>query len=216
MPDQPDQSDQTDQTGETGPPAPPPAALPEPAEPAAPAPPPRAFAQGTGVLLQIVGMTLFLSTCCVCSSLEAWDPPMSKDEAKEKVEQQNEADFIITAQRMFQDPATAGLSLMVVCSTVGGLALAVFGLGLQSDKPRAAWAAMITAALWLVILIASGVCLWIGGATLIAKGWNIVMVLLACAVLAFTVAALRQILKHPPPPGLDILPPDFEIPKFRH
>jgi hypothetical protein len=179
-----------------------------------PSPPPRAFAQGTGVFLQIVGMTLFLTTCCVCSSSGLWDPPMSKDETQEKLDQKQ--DPVITARRLFADPATAGLSLMVVFSTIGGLALAVFGLGLQSDKPRAAWAAVATAAVWLAILIGAGACLWIGGATVVAKVWNALLLLVATIMLGFTVAALRQVRQHPPPPGLEILPPDFEIPRFRH
>lgn len=191
-----------------------------PLPPSAPAPapktpPPRAFAQGTGVMLQVVGMILFLSTCCVCSSSDSWEPPLSTNEMQEKLNEQK--DIVITVRGMFRDPATTGLSMMVVFSTVGGLALAVFGLGLQTDKPRAGWAALITAIIWLLVLIVAGVCLWIGGASWFAKLWNLFLLVLAVLAVVFTAAALRQVRANPPPPGMDILPKDFEIPRsYRH
>lgn len=162
----------------------------------------------------MVGMMLFLSTCCVCSSSGVWDPPMSKDQAQASIDEKKE--IVITLSQTFRDPATAGLSLMVMFSTVAGLALAVFGLGLQSDKPRAAWAALTTALLWLLILIAAAICLWVGEAGIVAKIWNLALLLIAVILLGFTIAALRQVRQFPPPPGMDILPKDFEIPKFRH
>lgn len=139
---------------------------------------------------------------------------MSKDQAQARLDEKKE--IVITLSQTFADPATAGLSLMVLFTTVGGLALAVFGLGLQSDKPRASLAAVVTAALWLLILIAAGICLWVGSASIVAKIWNLVLILIAALLLGFALVAWKQVRQFPPPPGLDILPPDFEIPKFRH
>lgn len=175
---------------------------------------PRAFAQGTGVLLQMVGMTLFLSSCCICSVSGYWDPPMGRHETQEKL---NSKQIEPSSQmKPFADLATTGLTLTVVFTTLGGLALAVFGLGLQSDKPRAGWAATISAALWLLVLLVAGVCLWSGGAGFVPKVWNIALTFVAVILLGFSIVALRQVLAHPPPPGMEILPPDFEIPKFKH
>ncbi len=200
----PDKSDNPNSTAESTSPA--------TAEPVAP--PVRAFAQGTGVLLQMVGMTLFLSSCCVCSMSGLWDPPMGRYETQEKLNTKQIEPS--TPMRPFADLATTGLTLTVVFTTLGGLAMAVFGLGLQSDKPRAGWAAVLTTTAYLIIMIAAAICLWAGGASLVPKVWNLVLTLIALILLGFSVVALRQVLRHPPPPGMDILPPDFEIPKFKH
>ena len=189
---------------------------PNPTETDAPVEPPvRAFAQGTGVMLQVVGIILFLVTSCMCVFAKVWDPPISKDAAKETLEK--EADPLAALLAIAQQPDRLGKFLTVVISSVAGLSLAVFGLGLQSDKPRAAWGAVTTAIIWLAALLTGGVLLWTGGGTIAMRIWNMLLALLAALVVAFAIAALKQILRHPPPKGLEVLPPDFEIPKgFRH
>lgn len=180
------------------------------------APPVRAFAQGTGILLQVVGVTLFLTTCCVCSSAWVWDPIYTTGEMERQINEEN-VQPIPTLRTMFKDPGTAGFSLMVAFSTVGGLAMAVFGLGLQADKPKAAIASVVTVGLWIIVLLGSGICLWIGDGSIAARIWNFLLFALACVLMCFTVTALKQIRKNPPPLGMDILPADWEPPKrMRH
>ncbi len=196
-------------------PPPNPASSPDGNAPAATPPPPRAFAQGTGVLLQIVGVILFLTTCCVCSSSGLWEDVMTAQQAERKVHEKE--DIVITFRKMLDEPGRAGASIMVVFSTVCGLALAGFGLGLQADKPRASIGALVSACAWLFSLILAGVCLWIGQASSFARGVNAGFCVISIIVLCFTVAARREVRANPPPPGLDVLPPDFEIPKYgRH
>lgn len=166
-------------------------------------------------MLQAVGVVMFLTTCCVCSTSTLWEGDIpSRGQLKQMEEHDS---VVITAERMFADPARAGASLMVVFSTVGGLAMAALGLGLQSDKPKAACGAVIATGLLTLILLGAGVCLWIGGAGFFAKLWNVLITLLVGTLFGFTIAALRQVLANPPPPDLDVLPDDFEIPRgFGH
>ena len=198
----------------TTPPTTPPPTSPPQAGSAATSPP-RAFAQGTGVLLQFVGVVMFLTTCCVCSLSGLWEGVLTKEQAERKVHEKEE--IVITFRRMFEEPGRAGASIMVVFSTVGGLALAGFGLGLQADKPRAALGAVISAMLWMLTMILAGVCLWIGDGSWLARGINALFFVGSIIIVSFTVAACREVRANPPPPGLEILPPDFEISKYgRH
>lgn len=188
---------------------------PEPGPPVAPAsPPPRAFAQGTGVLFQVVGFAMFVSTCCVCSAAGRWEAP-SRGATIEKLKQ--DEPLVITLRRMFDEPGAAGLMLTVSFATVGGLAMMVFGLGLQSDKPNAAYAAVATCALLTMMLLGAAACLWIGESGWVSRLWNHALAAVTMTLLGFAIAALRQIRRDPPPPGMDILPDDFEIPRgFGH
>jgi hypothetical protein len=187
--------------------------------PAHPAPPVRAFAQGTGVLLQVAGMILFLHSCCICSAAVQWDKPPTRGQTQRQLDElardDRQQDVLLTIRRSLDEPGKAGRTLTVVLTTVGGLALAVFGLGLQSDKPRAAWGAVIAAMAWLLALLGTGVLLWWGDSSWTMRLWHAALLLTSAVLVGFTIVALRQVRRHPPPPGLDILPPDFELPQ-RH
>ncbi len=178
-------------------------------------PSPRAFAQGTGIYLQVVGVLLFLTTCCVCSSAVFWDPVDTAGEMEQKVTVEKQQP-IPTLQTMFKDPATAGFSIMIAFSTVGGLAMAVFGLGLQADKPKAAAGAMVSVVVWALVLIGAGVGLWIGDGSIGARLWHLLMMAIALLSLGFTAAAFKQVRKHPPPTEMEVLPADWEPPKRGH
>ena len=95
-------------------------------------PSPRAFAQGVGLVLQTVGFILFMSSCCICSVAGLWDPTLTRGQVVEQLEQAKTIGIDITT--LFNEPAKAGLMLTVMFATIVGLALAVFGLGLQSEK----------------------------------------------------------------------------------
>jgi len=182
--------------------------MPSPSDTSSSAPPPRAFAQGTGVVLQTVGMVFLLATCCVCSMTFLWDPAPPRGAVQNPVPQSLAESF----SAMLADPGRSGLMLTIVALNVGGLSLAVFGLGLQSEKRRAAWGATITIVLLTVALLVAGVGLWWGEATLHARFWHALVMLLTLALWPFIIVALRQVITHPPPADVEVLPPDFKIP----
>lgn len=173
-------------------------------------PSPRAFAQGTGVLLQTVGMILFFSTCCVCSLAGLWDPLLSRPEVLQQL--QGNEPVGLTFWMLFQHPAKAGIMLMVMFMTVGGLAMAGFGLGLQSDTARSAWGALVTVTVMLAVLAVAGAGIWIGRASWAARLWHVGLFALMWIMLGFVWVALRQVLAHPPPADVGVLAADFKIP----
>lgn len=167
------------------------------AESTPPSSPPRAFAQGVGILLQTVGVLMFLTSCCVCSGRWFVDPPLSPADVSRMLSENPEAQEGQAAWSA--DSRKAGMMLLTMFSTVGGLTLAVFGLGLQSDKPRAAWGALISSAALSVVLIVAGALLIRGGATVAAMIWLGLLLALTLALTGFCFAALRQVRANPPP-----------------
>ena len=178
-------------------------------------PAPRAFAQGTGILLQTVGGILFLSSCCVCSSSFLWDPQWSLIQAQRFLEdqehgqQQGDGASWFPSQRL-GGPAKFGLMLMVMFTTVGGLAMAVFGLGLQAEKPASGWAALVTNGVFLLVLIVAGAALWSGQASPAVRVWHGIVSMVVIVLLGFTITALRQMIAHPPPGDLQVVPADYD------
>lgn len=178
-------------------------------------PPPRAFAQGTGIVLQTVGILLFLTNGCVCSMTGLWDPVASRTDVIEQIDSGRPLGMSI--QRMFEDPAKAGYMLTVVTSTVGGLAMGVLGLGLQTDRRRAAAGALVSVAMTGAVMLAAGVLLWVGAAPWGARAWNAVLLAVILTAMVFTWHALREVRAAPPPPDIDIVPPGTKIPySFYH
>lgn len=180
-----------------------------------PKPPPRAFAQGTGLLLQIVGFTLFLSSCCICSSTGLWEPVADTGEITEALRSQR--DVVVSFRHMFDNPTMLGYTLTAMFTTAGGLALATFGLGMQTDRKWAAPAAAVSSVTLLVILLAAGVALWLGEGGWMYRLWH--LILLAVMVLAscFSVAAWREVRRQPPPVDVDVVKPGTKIPySFYH
>lgn len=171
------------------------------------APPPRAFAQGVGVLLQTVGVILALSGCCICSTAGLWD----QQEGGQNLMVQPDQLAGIAIDRLLEKPARAGMMLTVVFSTIGGLAMAGFGLGMQSQTPRSAWGALASVILLLAILIVAGIGLWVGQGTIANRLWHAGLTVLVLTLAGFTISALRQVIAHPPPPGLRDLPPGFDV-----
>lgn len=181
-----------------------------------PPPPPRAFAQGTGVMLQTVGMILFLSSCLICSLSSWWHPMQDRGEVIEQVRTGQ-----TTGGNLLRDirerPVEAGYAMTVIFSTVGGLGLAVFGLGLQAERRRAGVAAMVTASILLFILLIAGALLWHGGAAWPARILHGLLTFTVAVVALFTWHAMRQVLADPPPADIDIVPPGTKIPySFYH
>ncbi len=173
-------------------------------QPQSPPPPPRAFAQGTGLLLQLVGGALFFSTCFVCLTSGIWDP------ISERRVITDASALPSRWESLLSNTGKVGFMLLIMSSTVGGLALMVFGLGLQAEKRRAGWAAFIANLLLAVVLLTAAVLLWIGPASFVARIWASLLTLIVLALLGFTVAALRQIIADPPSGELHTVPHDFD------
>ncbi len=179
----------------------------EPTEPVTQTPP-RALAQGVGVLLQTVGVLLFLTTCCLCSTSFLWDPILAPDVAVKLAQHPRTA---------LDDPGKAGVALTIITMSAGGLALATFGLGLQADRRRAAIGALFTAGAMTVILLFAGSALWRGDVAVTTRIGHAGVTLIVLIALGFAIAAWRQVRAEPPPDDVDIVPPGTKIPySFYH
>ena len=168
---------------------------------------PRAFAVGTGAILQVVGMLLFLSTICVCAFAGQWDKVLSRSEVLER-HQQNQT-LAWSVGDLIDEPARAGMMLLSMFMTVGGLAMTVFGFGLQAQKRRSALGALLTMLLALLVLIVAGIGLWMDAASPLARLWHAGLSLLVLALTLLTINAFKQMQVHPPPPDLYTVPADF-------
>jgi hypothetical protein len=154
-------------------------------------------------------MMLFLTTCCVCSTSFLWDPIQSPSQA---IEQSAAA-----PSTMLDDPGRTGHALTIMVATVGGLALAGFGLGLQSDHRRAGAGAVISCLAMLLVLKFAGIGLWMGDATWAVRIWHIVLTIITLIAGGFSLVAWRQVRRQPPPTDVDIVPPGTKIPySFYH
>lgn len=173
-------------------------------------PPPRAFAQGVGVLLQAVGGLFLLSNVCICVCTPIWDPAgtfLKIDTTKEIP-----GDPLTSLSELTNEPAKAGLMATILGMAIGGLALAGFGLGLQSDRRRAAASSLATCTILTVMLIGAGAGLWIGHGAMVARIWHGLLLALMFVVDGFVIAAFIQVRANPPPPDADVLPPGYKIP----
>ena len=217
-------------------------------------PPLRAFARGTGLLLQTLGFVLFISTCCICSLAGQWesvpsraellnpslaeeqpasDPPpsgspaptdlgTSSDLAK-KVEPS--ASHVArhttlpptsgSLAELMGKPVQAGMMLMAMFMTVGGLALVVFGLGMQSEKRGSGTGALIVVGGSLLVLILAGIGLWSGPASWLARLWHGLVFLVLCGLLPFVFVSWRQMRAHPPPDDLYVVDGDFDVDTYK-
>jgi len=175
-------------------------------EPASQAP--RAFAQGTGLVLQSVGLVLFLSTCCVCGFAGQWDPVPSHGQILEGYRHAPPQSWSLG--NLAEHPSRAGMMLMAMFMTIGGLAMLVFGLGMQSLKRGAALGALVTVTASLVIVAVAGVGLWVGGGAWVARAWHAVVLLVTIGLLPLTAVAWKQMRSNPPPADLYVLPADFD------
>jgi len=170
----------------------------------------RAFAQGTGVLLQVVGMFLFMFHCCVWSLIGLWEPIQDRSKVIEQIS--DGASIGVTVSWLWEHPSEAGQMLMVVAATVGGLGLAGFGLGMQADKARSATGALVTSGLMLVMLAMAGLGLWRGQGWWLGRIWHGVLIAVNVGVMGFCWAALMQVRQNPPIAGAEVLSKDYKIP----
>jgi hypothetical protein len=165
-------------------------------------PSPRAFAQASGVVLQLVGVVLALGTCCwwTFAGLGAPAEPVDASAVPRTfAEQWRAAD----ASRLW--------GMFAVCvSLVGGLALAALGLGLQAEKRRsgtaATWVSTVGALFWFVYFAYA----LTHGAGVGRLAWCVLMFVAwgLCAVLS--IISADELKRHPPPPDLGRAPADLK------
>lgn len=176
-------------------------------------PPPRAFAQGTGLVLQAVGAVLFLTTCCVCSLSGQWETVLSRGEILES--QQDDQALNWSAADLIDRPGQAAMMLMAMFMTVGGLAMLAFGLGMQSEKRHSALGAVLTILAADGVLIVAAVGLWAGETHWLARLWHAAMMLTVLLLTPMTIVAYRQMRADPPPEDLYVVPEDFDIDAYK-
>jgi len=162
--------------------------------------PPRAFAQGVGLLCQTFGVLLFLSSCCVCSLSGAWDQPIIRPPQ------------VVTLGTLLERPDAWAAMLTVFTATLAGLALAAFGLGLQADRRAAPLGTLVTTLTALILLLIAAAALWFDDGTWPMRLWNGLLLLLFATLTPFAFAARRQFCADPPAADVDIVPPDQKIP----
>ena len=161
---------------------------------------PRAFAQASGAVFQVVGPVLMLSSCCLFSLLgliqEQADQPIGSFR-----------DWLTVAT----PPQIIG-GLDVLFSTIAGMMLLAVGIGLQGDHPSAGRHALIVTTLLAVGWWGS----FLGFMLLGGRWWQILLSLLlaAGATLLFLLAgtSARVLRMHPPPPDANVATPDLEPP----
>lgn len=171
--------------------------------------PPRAFAQGVGVVLQGLGVFLALSNCCICSLAGLWDPNLTSTEARQVLADHPE---VVTAPVSYlRDPARAAIGVTLLVATVGGLTLAALGLGMQADRPRPAYAAVAVNLVVAAVFLAAAWPMWREPIGWGFRFWHLLITVLTCLALPFSFAALRQIVRDPPPPIDETLPPGFDV-----
>jgi hypothetical protein len=152
---------------------------------------------------QFVGVVLFISSMAVCcgSSL------ISKDVAERR-------DLIAvgwTAGPVFYS-AQRAITVSLLLAVFYGMALAGIGLGLQAQSRKSPYAAATVAAsaavFWAIqAVFFAGV---LGSLTLPILCTVISLIFLSLTALA--IAAVRDMLHNPPPPGHELLPPDYQVP----
>lgn len=162
-------------------------------------PPPRAFTQGVGTVFQFAGVLMFLAfffACCF-SALLSKETAMRSD---------------LNSTGWGHYTGQRALSIAMVIGVGLGLALAAIGLGLQAQRRRSP--------LFAVVTTAFGILFWLFHALFFAFALRSILLSLICfgllAVfgLLFVLAmnARREMLKNPPPPDFEILPPDYKVP----
>lgn len=175
---------------------------------------PRAFTRGVGMLLQSAGMLMFLSCCLLCTLSSQWgfDEVLTRGQVDQWIAQQQQSSQPAEPyfQHMLRNPAKTGSMLLMMFSTVGGLALAVFGMGMHSDKRGATAGALSTACVLLVILVLAGVGLWTGQAPWLLRLWHAALTLVVLLACVLCYASLQEVRRDPPPAGMETLPADFD------
>lgn len=154
----------------------------------APPPNPRAFAQATGFVFQIVGMILLCGGCCF-GPVVGWfqgEQPAAPADVAAWIRNSPTHQLLVAA--------------CIIANGVAGLALAVFGMGLQQERKSSGTGALIAACVLSAVYVGCAVVAIVTGMSLpriavhvLLAGGTVVLVLMASA-------ARHTMQVHPPPP----------------
>lgn len=180
----------------------------EPSQPASNSPStrhPRAVAHGTGVIFQTAGLALAFGSCCIGSlaglaqhpnpAALVGDTPVT----------------VVQAWHAFEThKKLATISMFASCAA--GLGVLAAGIGLQADRFGSARLAVIMTLplglyhlFYLGFLVAYGpLSWWLPAPLLYAAVWTVL------SVLALASASVHR--SHPPPRGLEVIPPETRLP----
>jgi hypothetical protein len=172
-----------------------------PQAPTAVDPPPRAFAQGVGTVFQVAGVLVFLYasfSCCGSGLLSReWATQFTTDGL-------HGSGWSYSVAR--------AITICVFSAVFFGVASATMGLGLQAEHRSAPIGAVLVSALACLFF---AVHTWFVAAY-VHSGFLLLTLGFATALFAvlfgLAVGALREMRRHPPPPGHEVLPADYKIP----
>jgi hypothetical protein len=175
---------------------------------AAPTPPPRAFTQGVGTVFQFAGASLFLVMMVICCGSGLLSPETARRPALEQV-----------GWHLPGDPpgrpaysGTMAITISVFGGIFFGLALSATGLGMQAEHRRAPAGAVLAsglaAAFWAIQTVFAATELRSLLLTLVGLG----LVIGFAGLLGLAIAAVQEMRRNPPPPGHEVLPPDYRVP----
>ena len=173
--------------------------MPQMPPPTSPTPPPRAFAQGAGLVFQIVGGTIFLLSMFACcgSSL------LNKEFAT-----RSELSAIVwhgySAQR--------ALSISLFAVIFFGLASAAAGLGMQADYRGAPIIAMVVAGLATAFGLFHTFFAAAVARSLLFSTIALALTAIFAVLFGLAVSAAWDVKENPPPAGHDVIPPGTKIP----
>ena len=158
---------------------------------------PRAFAVGTGLCCQAVGLVFLLGSCCVWSlSANVVEP--SPEPAERRTDD-------LVGDRL---PA-AVLMIGLAVTLVGGMALVAVGTGLQGERPSSGILAMVVTGLMTGVYAASAVLLIVHTGS-VMKALAPVLPALATSILFLLAGYSASVLRRfPPPPDQSVATPEF-------
>lgn len=168
-----------------------------------PTPPPqRAYSQGVGTVFQFVGVIMFLVMMFICCGSGL----LSKDVATKSN---------LTELAWGRYSAQQAITINVFGGMLFGMALACVGLGLQAQSRVAAPAAVIVSlagTLFSLFHAIFGAKLQAGLVSFFIVIPSLIVSAVFAILLAFAIGAAKEMKANPPPPGFDVLPPDYKIP----
>lgn len=149
---------------------------------------PRAFAQGTGFVFQIVGFILMAGGCCL-ASLSGWI----------QGEQVRAPGSVVEWVRQ-SPPGQLIAAVNIVVTALAGLGLVVFGLGLHQERPGSGGGAVATTVVLTVSWWATTAAAILAAPSPTRIALNAALALGATLLLVMALAARRELQVHPPPP----------------
>ncbi len=149
---------------------------------------PRAFAQATGFVFQIVGMILLCGGCCV-GPIIGWFQG-----------EQAAAPPDVAAWLRDSPPQQLLVTACIVANGVGGLALAVFGMGLQQEQPSSGTGALVSAGALATVYVGSAVAAIVLGLSLPRIAVHVLLAAGTLVLMLMAGGARRTMQLHPPPP----------------